>query len=160
MISLQASNAGAYNGMAMMTDLRKLSNHPTLLRHDFEQEDIEVIAEQLAADRTYKNNKVKYIMDDLTFMSDFEIHELTKAHKVSTCLHSSNLSKQRFLSEHKHILLKRRANFYLWKIYFSRHKATRVEGGRPSSADFLAICHHAERFRRVPAVAGPQVFAS
>lgn len=74
-----------YNGMAMMTDLRKLSNHPALVRHDFQQEDLEEIAEHLATDPTYKDRKVKYIMDDLTFMSDFEIHTLTKRFKsIST----------------------------------------------------------------------------
>lgn len=68
----------------MMTELRKLSNHPLLMRNFYKNLDLPEIAKKLASDPSYKETKVEYIIEDLSFMSDFEIHSLTKEHKVST----------------------------------------------------------------------------
>lgn len=68
--------------MSMMTDLRKLSNHPLLLRFHFDMDKLNKIAKLLAADPNYKDTIEQYIIDDLTWMSDFEIHTLAKDYEV------------------------------------------------------------------------------
>ncbi|KAK9739304.1 Helicase conserved C-terminal domain [Popillia japonica] len=95
-----------YNGVTMMSDLRKLSNHPLLLRYHYQYEDLPEIAKRLAADPGYKDTVEQYIIedlpeiakrlaadpgykdtveqyiiDDLACMSDFEIHTMTKQFK-------------------------------------------------------------------------------
>ncbi|KAL3272354.1 hypothetical protein HHI36_013833 [Cryptolaemus montrouzieri] len=83
--SYQAINATAkenddtpINSMTMMTDLRKLSNHPLLLRYHYDEEQIQEISRLLAKDPGYKDTKEEYIVDDLLYMSDFDIHVLSK----------------------------------------------------------------------------------
>lgn len=66
-----------------MTDLRKLSNHPLLLRFYFDIDKVREIAKLLARDPGYKDTEEQYIIDDLVWMSDFEIHTLVKDFKVS-----------------------------------------------------------------------------
>lgn len=78
----QLQSTADYNGMAMMTDLRKLSNHPLLLRYHYKYEDLPAIAARLARDTLYKETKAEYIVDDLACMSDYEIHTMTKEYKV------------------------------------------------------------------------------
>lgn len=68
-----------------MSDLRKLSNHPLLLRYHYQYEDLPEIAKRLAADPGYKDTVEQYIIDDLACMSDFEIHTMTKQFKVNFC---------------------------------------------------------------------------
>lgn len=69
--------------MTMMSDLRKLSNHPLLMRYHYQYEDLPMLAKKLAADPNYKDTVEQYIIDDLACMSDFEIHTLTKEYKAS-----------------------------------------------------------------------------
>lgn len=69
--------------MSIMTDLRKLSNHPLLLRYHYGEDQIREMATLLSRDPTYKDTVVDYIVQDLLFMSDFEINNLTKIHRVS-----------------------------------------------------------------------------
>lgn len=66
----------------MMTDLRKLSNHPLLLRYHYQYEDLKEFAKKLAVDPGYKDTVEQYIIDDLACMSDFEIHTMTKEFNV------------------------------------------------------------------------------
>lgn len=83
--SLQPDTA-SFNGMTMMSDLRKLSNHPLLLRYHYQYEDLPAIAKKLAKDPDYKDTVEQYIVDDLAAMSDFEIHTMTKEFKVKILL--------------------------------------------------------------------------
>lgn len=80
---LQHPDYNSYNGVTMMSDLRKLSNHPLLLRYHYQYSDLPEIAECLANDLAYKDTKTEYIIDDLACMSDFEIHTMTKQFSVS-----------------------------------------------------------------------------
>jgi SWI/SNF-related matrix-associated actin-dependent regulator 1 of chromatin subfamily A len=68
--------------MAMMMQLRKMANHPVLLRYHFTDEQLENMAKRLAADPTYKETKHEYIVQDLAIMSDYQIHQLGSIHKV------------------------------------------------------------------------------
>lgn len=66
----------------MMMQLRKMANHPALLRYYFTDEQLQDMARRLAADRTYKETNPEYIVQDLAMMSDYQIHQLSSAHKV------------------------------------------------------------------------------
>lgn len=87
-----------YNGMSIMTDLRKLSNHPLLMRFYYDYNKLEEIAKLLAADPGYKDTVVQYIIDDLTWMSDFEIHTLSREY---SCLSGFSLPDDLMLSSGK-----------------------------------------------------------
>lgn len=77
--------------MSIMTDLRKLSNHPLLMRYHYGMDQLQEIAKLLAEDPNYKDTVVQYIKDDLVWMSDFEIHTLTKDYAVSISNHTAFL---------------------------------------------------------------------
>ncbi|XP_044729934.1 SWI/SNF-related matrix-associated actin-dependent regulator of chromatin subfamily A containing DEAD/H box 1 homolog isoform X2 [Chrysoperla carnea] len=72
---------GEVSGMAMMMDMRKLSNHPLLLRYHYEHKTLAMMASRLASDPLYKETNQAYIIEDLTFMSDYQIHKLTQEYK-------------------------------------------------------------------------------
>ncbi|KAK7790263.1 hypothetical protein R5R35_012632 [Gryllus longicercus] len=64
--------------MGMLMQLRKLANHPLLLRYHYQDDQLLELAEKLAADPTYKEENKDYIFEDLQCFSDFEIHTLTQ----------------------------------------------------------------------------------
>ncbi|XP_064213319.1 SWI/SNF-related matrix-associated actin-dependent regulator of chromatin subfamily A containing DEAD/H box 1 homolog isoform X2 [Tribolium castaneum] len=92
----------AYNGMSIMTDLRKLSNHPLLLRYHYDEHQIREMAKLLVRDPTYKDTVEEYIVQDLLFMSDFEINKLTKIHR---CLERYMLPDNLILTSGKFLYL-------------------------------------------------------
>lgn len=69
-----------------MTDLRKLSNHPLLMRYHYQIDDIKDMAKHLKNDPDYKEKNKAHIVEDLLHMSDFEIHEMTKQFSVIAVL--------------------------------------------------------------------------
>lgn len=69
--------------MAMMMDMRKLANHPLLLRSHYGADVVRRVAARLARDPAYKENNEQYAYEDLMCMSDFQIHQLTLTHHVS-----------------------------------------------------------------------------
>lgn len=80
--------------MSIMMDLRKMANHPLTLRYQYDEEKLYEIAERLAKDLLYKENDVNRVLEDLTFMSDFEIHQLSDTYK---CLWNFQLPDSLFV---------------------------------------------------------------
>jgi SWI/SNF-related matrix-associated actin-dependent regulator 1 of chromatin subfamily A len=74
--------------MAMMMQLRKMANHPVLLRYHFTDEQLEDMARRLSADPTYKETNPEYILQDLAIMSDYQIHQLGSSQKVIVLFNS------------------------------------------------------------------------
>ncbi|PSN39967.1 SWI/SNF-related matrix-associated actin-dependent regulator of chromatin subfamily A containing DEAD/H box 1 [Blattella germanica] len=72
------------SGMTMMMELRKMANHPVLLRHNFGDDKLEDMAVKLAKDPTYKETNPEYIVQDLAVMSDYQIHQLGCRHRCLT----------------------------------------------------------------------------
>ncbi|KAI8437103.1 hypothetical protein MSG28_010455 [Choristoneura fumiferana] len=68
------------SGMSMMMDMRKLANHPLLMRYFYEADQVRKIAGRLAKDPTYKEKNEQYAFEDLMCLSDFQIHQLTQSH--------------------------------------------------------------------------------
>lgn len=91
-----------YNGMSIMTDLRKLSNHPLLMRYHYDVEQLNEIAVLLAKDPGYKDTVVDYIVEDLKWMSDFEIHTMSQQF---ACLNGFTLPDNLLLTSGKFLYL-------------------------------------------------------
>ena len=72
--------------MGMMMQLRKMANHPALLRYHFTDDQLEDMARRLAKDPTYKETNPDYIAQDLAIMSDFKLHQMSFNHKVKFLL--------------------------------------------------------------------------
>lgn len=63
--------------MSIMMDMRKLSNHPLLLRYYYTDEIVYGIAERLSKHPAYKKNPVvQYIFEELAILSDFQLFQM------------------------------------------------------------------------------------
>ncbi|CAG4959105.1 unnamed protein product [Parnassius apollo] len=65
------------SGISMMMDMRKLANHPLLLRYHYDEATVKKIASQLVKESGYKEKNEQYAFEDLLCLSDFQIHKLT-----------------------------------------------------------------------------------
>ncbi|XP_063972294.1 SWI/SNF-related matrix-associated actin-dependent regulator of chromatin subfamily A containing DEAD/H box 1 homolog isoform X2 [Diachasmimorpha longicaudata] len=79
--SEEAGRSPEVNGVGMMMQLRKLANHPVLIRDYYDEDKVEVISKRLAKDSTYKQKNPQFIFEDLLWMSDYQIAELTRVHR-------------------------------------------------------------------------------
>ncbi|XP_015121951.1 SWI/SNF-related matrix-associated actin-dependent regulator of chromatin subfamily A containing DEAD/H box 1 homolog [Diachasma alloeum] len=79
--SEEAGSSAEVNGVGMMMQLRKLANHPVLIRDYYDEDKVEVISKRLAKDPTYKQTNPQFIFEDLVWMSDYQIAELTRVHR-------------------------------------------------------------------------------
>lgn len=86
------------SGMAMMMDMRKLANHPLLLRYYYQEDQVRKMASRLARDPNYKEKNEKYAYEDLMCMSDFQIHQLTLTHN---CISSFSVPEHLILDSGK-----------------------------------------------------------
>ncbi|XP_048478560.1 SWI/SNF-related matrix-associated actin-dependent regulator of chromatin subfamily A containing DEAD/H box 1 homolog isoform X1 [Plutella xylostella] len=68
------------SGMSMMMDMRKLANHPLLLRFHYSDATLRKMAALLAADPGYREKNAQYAFEDLCCLSDFQLHTLTQNH--------------------------------------------------------------------------------
>ncbi|XP_041979002.1 SWI/SNF-related matrix-associated actin-dependent regulator of chromatin subfamily A containing DEAD/H box 1 homolog [Aricia agestis] len=66
------------SGISMMMDMRKLANHPLLVRTYYTMDMLRKMADRLARDAGYKEKNSEYVFEDLLCMSDFQIHQLTQ----------------------------------------------------------------------------------
>uniref|UniRef100_A0A182MBE9 SWI/SNF-related matrix-associated actin-dependent regulator of chromatin subfamily A containing DEAD/H box 1 homolog n=1 Tax=Anopheles culicifacies TaxID=139723 RepID=A0A182MBE9_9DIPT len=64
------------SGMSIMADLRKLANHPLLLRYYYSDDEVRKIARKLATDPDYKGNNADDIFYDIAYLSDFKLYQL------------------------------------------------------------------------------------
>lgn len=71
------------SAMTVMMEMRKLTNHPLLLREHFTDEKLREIAKRLATDLEYKKENAEYIFEDLAIMSDYQVYQLAQKYTVS-----------------------------------------------------------------------------
>ncbi|XP_049301580.1 SWI/SNF-related matrix-associated actin-dependent regulator of chromatin subfamily A containing DEAD/H box 1 homolog isoform X1 [Anopheles funestus] len=64
------------SGMSIMMELRKLANHPLLLRYYYSDDDVRQIARKLATDPDYKGNNADEIFYDIAYLSDFKLYTM------------------------------------------------------------------------------------
>ncbi|KAG7208704.1 hypothetical protein KM043_014907 [Ampulex compressa] len=79
--SAEADQSNEVNGVGMMMQLRKLANHPLLMRDYYNESKIKVISGRLAKESGYKQKNPDYIFEDLQWMSDYQINQLTRVYK-------------------------------------------------------------------------------
>ncbi|RZF34532.1 hypothetical protein LSTR_LSTR013246 [Laodelphax striatellus] len=73
-----AAKEESYCNMSVMTQLRRLANHPLCMRYIITDTQVEQIAKLLASNPDYKDKNLEKITDDLLWMSDHEIHQLVE----------------------------------------------------------------------------------
>ncbi|KAI5735103.1 hypothetical protein M8J77_014178 [Diaphorina citri] len=71
--------------MSMFMMLRKMANHPLGLRYYFQENTLREIADCLVEDPTYKGTNPQYILEDISWLSDYDIHQLSLKHKTLDC---------------------------------------------------------------------------
>ena len=69
------------SGVGMLMNLRKIANHPLLVRNHFDDKQLHILAKLLKKDESHKNAQEKFIIEDLSYMSDFEIHKTCLAYR-------------------------------------------------------------------------------
>ncbi|XP_076755232.1 SWI/SNF-related, matrix-associated actin-dependent regulator of chromatin, subfamily a, containing DEAD/H box 1 [Xylocopa sonorina] len=79
--SAEADQSAVVNGIGMMMQLRKLANHPLLVRDYYSESKLKIISNRLAKEHSYKQKNADYIFEDLQWMSDYQINQLTRTYK-------------------------------------------------------------------------------
>ena len=77
-------------GMSMIMNLRKLAIHPLLIRNHFDTSQVRQMAQILKKDQSHENAEEKFIVEDLSVMSDFDIHSTCLAYRCIRHLQLSN----------------------------------------------------------------------
>lgn len=90
LVELYSSDAGIVvgtgdmSGITMMMDMRKLANHPILLRYHYTDDDVRQIAQQLARNPAYKKNRnPDYVFEELAPLSDFQIYQTIEKYELT-----------------------------------------------------------------------------
>ncbi|XP_066586309.1 SWI/SNF-related matrix-associated actin-dependent regulator of chromatin subfamily A containing DEAD/H box 1 homolog [Prorops nasuta] len=79
--SKEADESNQLNGVGMMIQLRKLANHPLLVRDYYNESRLRIISSRLAKEPAYKQKNPDYVFEDLLWMSDYQINQLTHMYK-------------------------------------------------------------------------------
>ena len=70
------------SGVGMLMNLRKIANHPLLIRRHFDNDQVKMLARILKRDPSHREATEKFIIEDLSVMSDFDIHKTCLAYRV------------------------------------------------------------------------------
>ena len=71
------------SGIGMLMNLRKTANHPLLVRDQYTNHQLEVMARLLKTrDSGHKEANEALIVEDLSTMSDFEINKTCEIYRV------------------------------------------------------------------------------
>lgn len=79
--SAEASEIDGVNGIGMMMQLRKLANHPLLVRDYYDEKKLKAIANRLVKEPGYKQKNPEYVFEDLIWTPDYQINQLTRIYK-------------------------------------------------------------------------------
>lgn len=72
------------SGIAIMMNMRKLANHPLLLRDYYTDEIVHGVAKKLSSHLLYKKNRnPQYIFEELAILSDFQMQQTLEKFKIS-----------------------------------------------------------------------------
>jgi len=69
------------SGVGMLMNLRKIANHPLLIRNHFDVSQVRQLARILKKDASHEKAVEKFIAEDLSVMSDFDIHKTCLAYR-------------------------------------------------------------------------------
>ena len=79
---MMATGEAADSGIGMLMNLRKIANHPLLIRNHFDNVQVKQLARILKKDSSHCQAVEKFIADDLSVLSDFDIHKTCLAYRV------------------------------------------------------------------------------
>jgi SWI/SNF-related matrix-associated actin-dependent regulator 1 of chromatin subfamily A len=93
------AQAGANKQLSnVLMQLRKISNHPLLVRHSYTDDKLRLMARQIMREPEYCEANQDYIFEDMTYMSDFELHTLCKKFKS---IHKFQLEESQWMDAGK-----------------------------------------------------------
>lgn len=64
--------------MSVITELRKLAMHPMLVRHHYHDNRLRHMSTEILRDPSHKNADPALVQEDMSVMSDYELHQLCK----------------------------------------------------------------------------------
>lgn len=96
----QSNSASQYSNIVMM--LRKAANHPLLLRNLYQDRALLEMAKKYCKDLSHRDSEPDLVFEDMTVMSDFELHCLCREEKN---LASHCLDKEQMLNSGKFVYL-------------------------------------------------------
>lgn len=83
MVSVHSSESGIvqatyeHSGMSIMMDMRKLSNHPLLMRYYYTDQKVMELAKRLSTHPQWKKTQnPQHIFEDLAICSDFQLYQM------------------------------------------------------------------------------------
>ncbi|XP_034099645.1 SWI/SNF-related matrix-associated actin-dependent regulator of chromatin subfamily A containing DEAD/H box 1 homolog [Drosophila albomicans] len=69
-------------GVTIMMEMRRMANHPLLMRHYFTDEQLRGFSKRLARSTLYKKTNEQYIFEELAVMSDFQVYQLCNKYEL------------------------------------------------------------------------------
>lgn len=79
---VQATNE--QSGISIMMDMRKLANHPLLLRFYYTDERVHEVAKELSKHTQYKKNRnPQYVFEELAPLSDFQLYQTIEKYGIA-----------------------------------------------------------------------------
>ena len=72
--------------MDVMVDLRKATNHPLLLRHHCTDHTLHCMVKAILKEPSHRDAVPNLVWEDMSVMSDFELHNLCTLYKVCGCV--------------------------------------------------------------------------
>lgn len=69
------------SGIGMMMQLRKLANHPLLMRYYYDDNKLRKMAELMLREPSHSDANEEFVFEDMQVMSDFELHKLCKTYQ-------------------------------------------------------------------------------
>lgn len=83
MVNIHSSENGIvratneHSGMSIMMDMRKLSNHPLLMRYYYNDQKVFDLAKRLATHPLWKKTQnPQYVFEELAICSDFQLYQM------------------------------------------------------------------------------------
>ncbi|KAF0311062.1 Smarcad1 [Amphibalanus amphitrite] len=73
------------SGVGMLMCMRKLANHPVLMRYYYDEDKLREIAKKFAALPDHEHKEEALVFEDLTYLSDFEVHKTCKLYPRLRC---------------------------------------------------------------------------
>ncbi|KFM65528.1 SWI/SNF-related matrix-associated actin-dependent regulator of chromatin subfamily A containing DEAD/H box 1, partial [Stegodyphus mimosarum] len=72
----------SYSGLGMMMQLRRAANHPLLLRNIYSDDKLLELSKLMLKEPTHCESDPNLVFEDMSVMSDFELHNLCKTYKA------------------------------------------------------------------------------
>ena len=79
MVSLHFTDSSSdtmHKSLKVITELRKVANHPLLVRHHYTTERLRQMSVDILQDSSHRDANPQLVFEDMTVMSDFELHSL------------------------------------------------------------------------------------